>query len=387
MVQVMVWKLDSTYFELDMLPGATLLDLQAAVSMRLNVPSMFIKLVSNGGECSDSTASVVESTAGWYQMLVVVAPALDVLKDGGAYCDAKLDALTGFAKLGPYVANMECINTILNFDVDNICALCKFGMWKTARMAFAAVVEGLESVSIDVGIYSWIFWDGETFLRDLGTLKSLRCLEFHFHQDVYGCALWRFDSAWCYLVQLTSLRLSLDASEINFWIMAFCSYLMMLERLCSLELDFYPGVNRFLLCYLGEGLVNLVQLRSLKLCLHDARVERVDLFLHFIRQVGHLANIRCLQFDFSKNALGDEGAQLLGDSIGKLVKLKSLDLDLQDNQIGDEGAQCLVGALLKLTELTSLNMSVLNTRIGVALIQNLRNLEGRVKSRKRSLPS
>ena len=85
--------------------------------------------------------------------------------------------------------------------------------------------------------------------------------------------------------------------------------------------------------------------------------------------------------------MGDEGAQLLGDSIGKLVKLKSLDLDLQDNQIGDEGAQCLVGALLKLTELTSLNMSVLYNRIGVAVIQKLRNLEGRVKSRKRSLPS
>ena len=367
MVQVMVRKLDSTHFGLDMLPGATLLDLQAAVSMCLNVPSMFIKLVSNGGECSDPTASVVESSAGWYQMLVVVSPALDVLKDSGVYCDAKLHALTGFAKLGPYVANMECINIILNFDVDDRCALCKFGLWNKARIAFVAVVEDLESLSIDVGIYSWISWDVEAFLRDLGT----------------------------FLVQLTSLRLSFDASEINFWIMAFFSHLMMLERLCSLELNFYPGVNGFLFCYLGEGLGNLVQLRSLKLCLHDARVEslrdvrveRVDSILHFIRQVGHFANIRCLRLDFSKNALGDEGSQLLGDIIGKLVKLKSLDLDLQDNQIGDEGAQCLVDALRKLTELTSLSMFVLNNRIGVVVLQKMRNLEGWVKSRKRPLPS
>ena len=81
-----------------------------------------------------------------------------------------------------------------------------------------------------------------------------------------------------------------------------------------------------------------MQLTSVKLCLHDTRVESLDSFLHFIRQLGHLANIGCLHVDFSKNALGDEGARLSGDSIGKLVKLKSLELDLQDNQIGYEGA-------------------------------------------------
>ena len=121
--------------------------------------------------------------------------------------------------------------------------------------------------------------------------------------------------------------------------------------------------------------------------MHDTRVESLDSLLHFIRQLGHLANIRCLHVDFSKNALGDEGARLLGDSIGKLVQLKSLELDLEDNQIGDGGAQCLVDGLRKLTELTSLSMFVLKNRIGVVLVEKLRNLEGWVKSRKRRLPS
>ena len=38
-------------------------------------------------------------------------------------------------------------------------------------------------------------------------------------------------------------------------------------------------------------------------------IERFDSILHFIRQLGHLANIRRLYVDFFKNALGDGIAQ------------------------------------------------------------------------------
>ena len=387
MVQVMVRKLDSTPLELELWADATLLDLKAAVSMSFDVPCIFIKLVSSRGDCSDINATVVDSSAGWYQMLVVVTPALDVLKDGDADADAKLQALTGLAKLGPSVASMDCINTIVNFYVDNDDVLWKYGLWSKARIAFTAVVEELESLCIDVSIHSWIFVDEKAFFRDLHALKRLCSLELNFHPAVDGRVLWRFDTAWSHLAQLTFLKLSLNVSQVGFgWIMAFFSDLMMLERLCSLELNFYPGVNGFVFCYLGEGLRHLVQLTSLKLCLHDARVERLDSILHFIRQMEYLGNIRCLRVDFSANALGDQGARFLGDSIGKLVKLESLELDLQDNQMGDEGAQCLVDGLRKLTGLTSLSMFVLNNRIGVAVVQKLRNLEGWVKSRKRPLP-
>ena len=62
MAEVVVWKLDSTQLELALCLGATVLDLQAAVSMRLGLPSIFIKLVSNDAECSDPTATVVART-------------------------------------------------------------------------------------------------------------------------------------------------------------------------------------------------------------------------------------------------------------------------------------------------------------------------------------
>ena len=90
-----------------------------------------------------------------------------------------------------------------------------------------------------------------------------------------------------------------------------------------------------------------------------------------------------MQLDFSRNALGDQGARVLGDSIGELVKLKSLELDVQDNQIGDEGALYLGDGLRKLTELTSLSMFVMSNQIGLAELENLRTLECCVKSRKR----
>ena len=61
MVQVMVWKLDSTELEFALFPGATVLDLQTAVSMLFDLLAIFIELVSNGGESCDSTATVVES--------------------------------------------------------------------------------------------------------------------------------------------------------------------------------------------------------------------------------------------------------------------------------------------------------------------------------------
>ena len=72
---------------------------------------------------------------------------------------------------------------------------------------------------------------------------------------------------------------------------------------------------------------------------------------------------------------------------GKLVKLESLELDVQDNQIGDEGARCLGKGLRELTGLTSLRVFLLKNMIGVGELQKLCNLEGRVKSRKRPLPS
>ena len=97
--------------------------------------------------------------------------------------------------------------------------------------------------------------------------------------------------------------------------------------------------------------------------------------------------MRSLQLDLSTNSLGDQGAQLLGESIGKLVKLESLELDVQDNQIGDEGARCLGEGLRELTELTSLRVFLLKNMIGAGELQKLCNLEGRVKSRKRPLPS
>ena len=388
MIQVMVRKLDSAPFELEMWPGATLLDLKAAVSMRIDLPSIFIQLVSNRGYCSESTAVVVDSSVGWYQLLVVVTPALDVLKDRDADGDAKLQALIGLVKLGPSVANIDCINTIVKFYADNEDELWLFGLCSKARIAFRAVVEEVESLSIDVGIYSWIFVDGVTFFKDLQTLKRLCRLELNFHQDVDCRDLWCFEKAWCHVAQLTSLKVTLNAAHVGVgWVIAFFRDLLVLKRLCSLELNFYPKLNGFVFCYLGEGLLNLVQLTCVKLCLHDTRVESLDSLLHFIRQLGHLANIRCLHVDFSKNALGDEGARLLGDSIGKLVQLKSLELDLEDNQIGDGGAQCLVDGLRKLTELISLSMFVLKNRIGVVLVEKLRNLEGWVKSRKRRLPS
>lgn len=181
MIQVMVRKLDSVPFELEMWPGATLLDLKAAVSMRIDLPSIFIQLVSNRGYCSESTAVVVDSSVGWYQLLVVVTPALDVLKDRDADGDAKLQALIGLVKLGPSVANIDCINTIVKFYADNEDELWLFGLCSKARIAFRAVVEEVESLSIDVGIYSWIFVDGVTFFKDLQTLKRLCRLEFNFH--------------------------------------------------------------------------------------------------------------------------------------------------------------------------------------------------------------
>ena len=159
------------------------------------------------------------------------------------------------------------------------------------------------------------------------------------------------------------------------------------ERLCSLELNFYPCLDDEVFWYLGEGLRVLVHLTCVKLCFHDARVDGLDCVLHFIGQIGHLSNVRCLQLDLSKNSLGVQGAQLLGDSIGKLVKLESLELDVQDNQIGDEGAQCLGEGLCKLTELISLSMFLLNNMIGAGELQKLSNSEGRVKSRKRPLAS
>ena len=122
MVQVMVRKLDFTELEFALCPAATVLDLQTAVSMWLELPVIFIKLVSNGGEFSDPTATVVESIVGWYQVLVVVTRALNVLKDGDVYGDAKLQALTGLAKLGPCVASHTSDLCHPNFIV----ALCYF---------------------------------------------------------------------------------------------------------------------------------------------------------------------------------------------------------------------------------------------------------------------
>ena len=388
MAEVVVWKLDSTQLELALCLGATVLDLQAAVSMRLGLPSIFIKLVSNRGECSDLTAPVVESNVGWYQVLVVVTPALNVLKDCDVDADAKVRVLSGFANLGPFVAKMDCINTIVNFDVNTDDPMRKYGLLEKARIAFLAVVQELESLSIEVGIHSWIFVDGVNFFRDLWSLKRLCTLEINFDQCVDGRFLWCFDSAWCHLARLTSLKLSFRASRIGFrWIMEFFGDLLAFERLCSLELNFYPRLDNVVFWYLGEGLRVLVHLTSVKLCLHDARVDGLDCVLHFIGQIGHLSNMRSLQLDLPKNSLGDQGAQLLGESIGKLVKLESLELDVQDNQIGDEGARCLGKGLRELTGLTTLRVFLLKNMIGVGELQKLCNLEGRVKSRKRPLPS
>ena len=117
MVEVVVRKLDSTELKFRLCPGATLLDLKVAVSMCLDLPDTFITLVFNGVECADPTATVVESSVGWYQVLVVLFLALNVLIDCNADVGAKLQALKGLAKLGPSAANTDCINTIVNCDV------------------------------------------------------------------------------------------------------------------------------------------------------------------------------------------------------------------------------------------------------------------------------
>ena len=122
-----------------------------------------------------------------------------------------------------------------------------------------AVVEELESLSMEVLYSTWILLDVVTFFNDLKKVKRLSSLELNFHHDVCGRVLTRFELAWCCLPRLTCLKLSLNAAHVGAeWTLSLLKDLMGLKRLCSLELNFYPAVNAEVFKFLGDGLRKLV---------------------------------------------------------------------------------------------------------------------------------
>ena len=423
-------KLDGTILDMELTLDATVHELRAAVANRLELPIMFVALALHGVACLESQ-TLVEASAGIYQVLIWVTPALSILHHDDV--DEKIQALLGLAKVG-HLAGASAINLIVKhffareatvrhlakeamIGIGGKCtSLCidlriTLDNGNSERIKVLPNIVGhlasLSSLNLDLEVLQRDSANHELFqtrvLEHLGTcfptdLANLTSLGFIWHGVIDGQGAKHLGKGLGNLTKLECLQLELNTKrngsplgDENAQYLG--EGIGMLRNLTALQLNLSMCLrNSDTTCfqYFCNGISQLTRLTSLNVNLHSVGLdhEGTRCFSECLQNLVHLTS---MELDFAQDrdspmdGIGNEGAQHLGECIGKLEQLKSLQLHLHENQIGDTGAAHLCQALRRLTQLASLSVYLFNNEMGDEAKQLVSACRTLVRARKRSL--